>query len=107
MKNISIAFLLAALQSALCFADLTPSPMPQGTPPQIDPQIQQLIRDSIQASPKLSATSASASPRQTALPQNLPAVLYKAGDPSADNIDNQHAYHDKIKQYLQSQNIKH
>lgn len=106
MKNISIMLLMAALvQSAICRADYVPTSMPQGTPPPISNQTKQLIQGQLQTAPKLPAISASAAaaPTATALPQNLPTAMYHVGNASADNFDNQHAYQDQIKQYIQTQ----
>ncbi len=98
---------IALTQGAWCFADYVPSAMPQGTPPQISEQTKQLIQRQIQASPILPVVSANAAaPNTVAMPQNLSTFLKNGNSTaggSADNFDNQHAYHNQIKQYLQTQ----
>ncbi len=108
MKKTSfVLFAVVALaQGALCFADYVPSAMPQGAPPQISEQTKQLIQRQIQASPKLAAVVADTATPTANIPQNLSSMMRNgknASGASADNFDNQHIYHNQIKQYLQTQ----
>ncbi len=108
VKKYLLALLSAAAltQSALSFADYVPSPMPQGTPPQIDESVKQLIRSRIQKSPVLpkeAESPAVASLNTTSSADVSRSAMARKGT-AADNMDNQRAYHDKIKQYLRTQN---
>lgn len=107
MKKSSLGLfaVAACIQGALCFADFVPTAMPQGTPPQISDQTKRLIQGQLQASPKLAPMSATAAPTAAAIPENLSALGNGQGKSgaAADNFDNQHAYHNQIKQYLKTQ----